>query len=134
MTARKKQTPKRKKPAAGELLRGIPHRNNAMKLTQPTRRTTLVEVPLRRPKYLIPPFSWVLPFSSHRRVELDALGTDVLNLCDGARTVERIFEIFAQNHKLSFRESQLAVTKFLQMLSERGIVAIVGPGTARPSS
>jgi hypothetical protein len=40
--------------------------------------------------------------------------------------VERIVESFAADHKLTFREAQLSVTQFLRMLTERGVVAIVG--------
>jgi hypothetical protein len=109
-----------------DVLRAQVHRNRAMEVKDRRNGTCLVEVPLRRPRWMVPPISWVLPFSSRRRVELDALGTSVLKLCEGRRTVEEIIEKFAADHKLSFREAQLSVTRFLEMLSQRGIVAIVG--------
>jgi hypothetical protein len=40
--------------------------------------------------------------------------------------VETVIEKFAAANKLSFREAQLPVTQFLQQLTERGLVAIVG--------
>jgi hypothetical protein len=86
----------------------------------------VVSVPMRRPRFLVPPLSWILPYSSHRRVELDALGAGVLDLCDGRRSVEAVIEAFAARHKLSFREAQLAVTQFLKQLTHRGLLAIVG--------
>lgn len=86
----------------------------------------LVSVPMKRPKYMIPPISWLLPYSTHRRVELDALGAEVLDLCDGKRTVETVIEAFADRHRLSFREGQLAVSEFLRQLTQRGLTAIVG--------
>jgi hypothetical protein len=94
----------------------------------PGPRGTMVSVPVRRPSWLVPPISWILPFSSHRRVELDDLGLEVLNLCNGRNTVESIIEKFAADHKLSFREAQLSVTQFLRLLTERGLVAVVGSG------
>jgi hypothetical protein len=111
-----------------DFLKAVPYKNHAMKTTPQPGKKLLAEVPMKRPRGLIPPFSWLLPYSSHRRVELDAVGAEVLGLCDGNRTVESIIENFAQHHKLSFRESQLSVTRFLQMLVERGLIAIVGRG------
>ena len=86
----------------------------------------LAKIPMRRPRWLVPPISWVLPFSSRRRIRLDAVGADVLNLCDGTNRVETVIEKFAAANKLSFREAQLPVTQFLQQLTERGLVVIVG--------
>lgn len=111
--------------AAGKLLSAVPQPNSAMK-TERTAEGLLVSVPMRRPGWLVPPLSWILPFSSVRRVQLDSAGSAVLDLCDGRRTVEQIIEAFAREHKLSFREAQLAVTEFLRQLVKRGIVAIVG--------
>jgi hypothetical protein len=110
----------------GQFLRARPMRNESMTFQHRSDGTTLASIPLRRPSWLVPPVSWLVPFSSHRRVELDTVGTTVLDMCDGKRTVERIIEDFARQEKLSFREAQLPVTQFLQQLSERGMMAIVG--------
>jgi hypothetical protein len=117
--------PSGRKVSAQEYLAAVPHVNAAIRTTSAP-EGLLVEVPLRRPSYLVPPISWIIPFSSHRRIQLDKLGTAVLELCDGRRTVERIIEKFARDHKLTYREAQLSVSQFLQMLTERGILAIVG--------
>lgn len=82
-------------------------------------------VPMRRPSWLVPPLSWIVPFSSHRRVQLDRVGLSVLDLCDGQRTVENIIEQFAASHRLSYREAQLPVTQFMQIMLQRGLVAAV---------
>jgi hypothetical protein len=93
----------------------------------------LVHVPLNRPRWLVPPMSWLIPFSQERRIELDPVGKSVLTMCNGRRNVETIIEEFAQANKLSFREAQLPVTKFLKQMTERGIVAIVGQERTRPA-
>lgn len=111
--------------AVSRLLSAVPHKNDAMKI-EAAGQGALVSVPLSRPKWLVPPVSWILPWSQHRRVRLDEPGTEVLNLCDGNRTVEEVIERFAQEHKLSFREGQMAVTQFLRELLRRGIVVLVG--------
>lgn len=123
-SARQQEHTKRQM-AVSQLLSAVPHKNEAMKL-QPAGRGALVSVPVRRPKWLAPPVSWILPWSRHRRVQLDEPGTEVLNLCDGQRTVEEIIERFAQEHRLSFREGQTAVTQFLRELVRRGIIVLLG--------
>ena len=110
----------------GQFLRARPIRNGSMTLRRQADGSMMASIPLRRPAWLVPPLSWLMPFSSHRRVELDTVGSSVLDMCDGKRTVERIIEDFARQEKLSFREAQLPVTQFLQQLSERGMMAIVG--------
>jgi len=111
--------------AVSQFLSAVPHQNAVMDVTS-SGQGVLVAVPMNRPGWLVPPISWVLPFSRHRRVQLDATGAEVLKLCDGRLTVEEIIERFAQKHKLSFREGQVAVTRFLRDLLSRGIIAMVG--------
>jgi hypothetical protein len=111
--------------AVSRMLAAVPHQNAAMTV-EPAGAGLLVTVPVRRPNWLVPPLSWVLPFPGHRRVQLDAPGSQVLRLCDGRRTVEEVIETFAKEHKLSFREGQVAVTAFLRELLRRGMVALVG--------
>lgn len=112
--------------SAANFLRAVPHGNRAMETHHRSDGSTLVSVPIPRPKYLVPPLSWILPFSPYRRVELEPVGSGVLEMCDGRRTVEAIIEEFAASHKLTFREAQLAVTQFLRQLMHRGMVVIVG--------
>ena len=109
-----------------EVLATVPYRNEAMEIERRKDGGLLASVPIRKPKYLVPPLSWIIPFSDRRRVELDAIGASVLDLCDGKRNIEAIIEKFAFEHKLSFREAQLPVIEFLKQLAERGLVAIVG--------
>jgi len=112
--------------AAGSFLRAVPCSNQAVEVQPRRNGGILVTVPIRRPKYLVPPISWLLPFSKYRRVELEAAGAEIFRLCDGKRRVEDVIEKFAIDHKLSFREAQLPVGKFLTQLTERGLLAIVG--------
>jgi hypothetical protein len=111
---------------AASFLRAVPYVNRAMEITRRPDGGALVAIPIPRPKFLVPPLSWILPVSTHRRVELEPVGAAVLDLCDGRRTVEGIIERFAADHKLSFREAQLSITEFLHQLVTRGLVAIIG--------
>ncbi len=125
----RKKTPLKKPDQANwtaQTLPAVPHANRSMELHRRSNNTALATIPLRKPAYLVRPLTWILPFSSVRRVELDRLGLTVFDLCDGHRCVEEIIEEFAIRHKLSFREAQLPVMEFLRELTNRGIVAIVG--------
>ncbi len=115
------------KVAVSQFLSSRPCPNTAAERTSRPDGGTIVKVPMNRPGWLVPPLSWLLPFSENRRLRLDAIGTQVLQMCDGDRTVETIIEQFAVKNKLSFREAQLPVTQFLQQMTERGVIAIVGP-------
>jgi hypothetical protein len=81
----------------------------------------------RRPQYLVPPLSWIVPFHPERRLVLDRLGTEVWTLSDGRHTVEQIVDLFAEGHKLTFHEARVAVTGYLKTLIERGVLAIAMP-------
>ncbi len=110
--------------AASRLLASVPRRNEAAKVI-PSGDGLIVDVPVNRPRWFVPPISWVVPLPAVRRVQLDAPGRAVLELCDGARTVEEVIETFAKEHKLTFREGQVAVTQFLRELLRRGIIVLV---------
>jgi hypothetical protein len=62
-----------------------------------------------------------------RKVQLDALGTQVWELIDGRRSVGEIVTAFGEAHKLPHREAELSVTTFLRMLGKRGLVAMRAP-------
>ena len=109
-----------------DILESVPILNESALIKRGSRGGALVEIPLKRPKYMIPPLSWVLPFSRMRRVKLDVLGVAMLDICDGRRTVEGVIEKFAMDNKLTFREAQLPVMEFLKNLSERGVLVIAG--------
>lgn len=114
-----------KRPTVEQMFKSVPHRNAAMRVEIREDGTALVSVPIRRPRYMIPPLSWLLPFSGKRRIELDTLGASVLDMCDGKTAVEKMITRFAAAHKLSFREAQAPVVQFLKMLTQRGVIAIV---------
>ncbi len=60
-----------------------------------------------------------------RTFQLDPLGREVYEACDGRRTVKGIVRKFASSNKLSQAEAELSVTTFLQMLSSKGLIFMV---------
>lgn len=62
-----------------------------------------------------------------RKVQLDALGTQVWGWIDGARTVGEIVAAFGEAQKLPRREAELSVTAFVRMLGKRGLIGLQEP-------
>jgi hypothetical protein len=62
-----------------------------------------------------------------RNFEFDAIGMDVLGMCDGQKTVRYIISRFAKRHNLNQHEAERAVTTFLRTLTQKGVVALLAP-------
>ncbi|MBT8369976.1 MAG: PqqD family protein [Deltaproteobacteria bacterium] len=60
----------------------------------------------------------------NKPLQLDQLGTEVWGLIDGNRSVRRIIEIFAETHQLQIREAEVAVSQFIRMLGQRGVIGL----------
>lgn len=81
----------------------------------------VVRVELERPSWQ----RWLgAPGRFGRTFVLDTYGQEVYESCDGKTKVERIIRDFAAEHKVSQAEAELAVSKFLQTLVAKGLVAI----------
>ena len=57
-------------------------------------------------------------------LQLDQLGTEVWELIDGKRSVRRIIEMFAETHQLQIREAEVAVSQFIRLLGQRGLIGL----------
>ncbi|MEJ2476543.1 MAG: PqqD family protein [Desulfobacterales bacterium] len=60
----------------------------------------------------------------HKKLQLDALGTEVWELMDGGTRVRDVIRQFAARHRLQQREAELAVTRFLRELGKRGLIGL----------
>ncbi len=114
---------------AEDILTAVPVLNETVRLDRRKDGSAVASIPMKKPGWVSGPLGWLLPYSSHRRVELDALGVAVLGLCDGKRKVEEVVEEFARQNLLSWREAQVCVMQFLRQIVERGVIAIVGLST-----
>lgn len=113
-------------PAPGwrRMLEATPVRNAAAEVEMQADGTARVGVALRRPWWLVLPVSWIVRPAARHNVQLDALGTQVWLWCDGRRTVEDVVDAFAARYALTFHEARIAVTGYLKLLVQRGIVAM----------
>jgi hypothetical protein len=70
---------------------------------------------------------WLLriPDDATRRIELDAVGVEVYDQCDGRTSVRQIARRFAKQHQVDQREAEAAVANFIQMMMRKGLVSIL---------
>lgn len=106
------------------LLSSRPVRNAAARVEEHDGDRVVVYVRQKRPGFLVPPLSWIVPFRRERRAVLDTVGTRLWRMCDGERTVEALVDSFRSRYGLTFHESRTAVTGYLRLLTERGVIAI----------
>ena len=119
--------------SGGQLLDAVPTCNRAVRAER--RGGALVLwVPIQRRWWMDGPLGWFLPFRREKGIELDILGQQVWQACDGERSVEQIIEDFAAEHQLRFHEARLSVMQFLRALMQRNLVALVVPEEGEASA
>jgi hypothetical protein len=70
--------------------------------------------------------------TTHERTYgLDRYGREVLEACDGKRTVRNIMDRFAAAHKVSAAEAEKAVAAFLRTLLGKGLIVMEVPRSQR---
>lgn len=106
------------------MLEATPLRNAAARVELGTGDGVRVFVKRAKPAYWVPPISWIVPLKPERVVMLDRVGTAVWRLCDGQRTVRAVVDEFAVTYRLTFHEARTAVSEYIGMLIQRGILAI----------
>lgn len=70
----------------------------------------------------------ILKLSDVKRIELDALGAHLYDLCDGTRSVEQIMELYQEQWNLTFFESRALILSYLRLLSRRNLILFLKPG------
>ncbi len=61
---------------------------------------------------------------SHRKIELDRIGSDVWEACDGSRSVEGITRLVCDKYRLNRRQGETSVTAYLRLLAERRLIGL----------
>ena len=100
-------------------------RNTSAKLDREENGNVVVKVANVRPRWMVPPLRWMVPFRPERTIHLDTLGTRVWELCDGKRTVEEVVDMFAKRHALTFHEARVSVASYMKELISRGALVVV---------
>lgn len=68
-----------------------------------------------------------IPGDALREFDLDAIGAEVLELCDGNKNVRYIINQFARQHQVDEHQAETAVTTFLRTMMRKGIITMVMP-------
>ena len=103
------------KPVAVTIHKREPLPNGGQRITVKIKAPTMTRLVLR------------LKGPIDRNFEFDAFGMDVLDMCDGQKTVRYIISRFAKSHKLHPYEAERAVTAFLRTLTQKGVVSLLTP-------
>ena len=111
------------------LLRARPVRNAAVEIER-AETGVYLRIANVRPAWHRAPVSWVVPWRSHKRLALDALGAEIWRRCDGKTAVLELVHDFAKEHRVTFHEARVAVSQYLRTLIERGLIAMAGGGEA----
>ena len=64
----------------------------------------------------------IIPSPSYKKIQLDKLGKFTFELCNGNNTVKHIIKKFQEEFKLTFTETETAVTKYLNLLNTRHLI------------
>lgn len=62
---------------------------------------------------------------SHRKIELDEMGSDVWERCDGTISVDALTRAICERYRLNRRQGETSVTAYLRMLAERRLIALL---------
>jgi hypothetical protein len=64
------------------------------------------------------------PVPSHKKIELDEIGSFIWRGCDGKATVEDLVRGVSREYKIPRKEAEHSVTLFVKQLAEKRLVAI----------
>jgi len=114
-----------------ELLDVVPLRNPEARVEELDDGRIILRIPVR-PRRIV---RWLVrddPDSpTLRSFELDPLGKQVWELCDGKLSVRRLIQRFAKANKLNLREAEVSMLAFLKTLTSRALVLLPDPRAMR---
>jgi hypothetical protein len=122
--AEKRRTEAQQAAAWNTLLRLKPVKNAAADEKE-SQEGVGVTVENRIPWYLRGPGRLIFRVPSKKTTMLDSIGEQLWDWCDGENDVERIVDKFAGKYELTFHESRIMVSTYLQQLVKRGMLAMV---------
>lgn len=85
----------------------------------------------RRSEWYLKPVFLLFSVPRHRKLQLDELGSEVWDLCDGHRSVGDMIKEFSRRHQLNRKETEVAMLTYLRQLAKRRLVALHVPIRSR---
>jgi hypothetical protein len=131
---RERIQPKRDLPDRAAVLSARPVRNPTVeweRLAAVDGRPAVVQVrvPRRRDRW----GNWIARWfrlPEFRRIELDEIGSDLWEACDGQKSVGAITQLICDRYRLNRRQAETSVTAYLRMLAQRRLIGVRTPGSA----
>ncbi len=100
---------------------GRPHVMSGIRIEEEAGGTLKILIRFQRSKWQ----KWLgAPPDYQRQYQLDGLGREVFDACDGRTPVSRIVERFAAAHSLNVTEAEIAVTRYLKTLMMKRIIGM----------
>ena len=87
------------------------------------RELVLVRVPRRQDRWGNFIAKW-FKLPDDKKIELDQIGSDVWELCDGTHSVESIASRISKSYQLNKRQAEASVTAYLKMLADRRLIGL----------
>lgn len=120
------------------MLGAIPVRNGTVEWARETRdeshpNVALLRIPRRSDKYGNT-IAKLFRLPEFRRLELDEIGSDVWEMCDGTVSVDAVTRAICTKYRLNRRQAEASVAAYLKMLAERRLVALKSPRSSTSKS
>ena len=93
----------------------------------------LLKIPRLRGKWADFVAKW-LQVPDYKKVELDEIGSDVWEMCNGSTNVEAIAKAIGVSYRLNKRQAEVSVTAYLKMLAERRLIALRSATASRAAT
>jgi len=103
------------KPVAARILARQPLANGGQRITISARTRGIRKWLLR------------LPGTIEQDFDLDQIGIDVIQCCDGTKSVRYIVKRLAKQYRLDSVVAERAVTMFLKTLVRKGVLSVIVP-------
>jgi hypothetical protein len=104
-----------------QVLQSRPVRNSRLKVERLEDGSLRLIVP-RRTEWWAKVLAVVFPIPRERRLELDAAGAEVWDLCNGEHTLRQMIKAFQDRHKLTRSEAEWSLRTYLRDLGKRNLV------------
>jgi hypothetical protein len=124
-------TGNRPKVTRAQMLGAIPVRNGTVQWARESRdesrpNVALLRIPRRSDKYGNT-IAKLFKLPEFRKLELDEIGSDVWEMCDGTVSVDALTRAICTKYRLNRRQAEASVTAYIRMLAERRLVALKSP-------
>jgi hypothetical protein len=119
---------KKPKPSRAQVLASQPVRNPVVEWGREARAEgmpslMLLKIPRRKDRWgnIV---ARVMKLPDYRKLELDEIGSDVWEMCDGQTSVEALTKAIVTKYRMNRRQAETSVTAYLRQLAERRLIAI----------